>query len=323
MRLTEKQAIEIAQAIYGKQDERVKQIEQLYKNNQQDVIDMIASFVASDLAWNSNANPDDVATVLSNIKETFENVSKDDQSFIRTAFNGKKLNTNGNVLTAKITQEFVRQMLIQKVQITVSTEYIPDVVHSKNYKSAKKKINTYNRKTKRSISIDSILQRSARNAVLDRHVDSNMFSSINKQTLQIIRRVNEVAERAAKSPKDSLNWQKEVANILTGGSKSTNGQMGRAAGMVRTATAQTLNRTRLEQFKDDKVKKYKFISLEAPTTCQDCASLDGNIYNVADAEEGVNFPLMHYNCQCTVIEANSDNDWDTSDHDVSEELEKL
>lgn len=323
MRLTEKQAIEIAQAIYGKQDERVKQIEQLYKNNQQDVIDMIASFVASDLSWSSNASPDDVATVLSNIKETFENVSKDDQSFIRTAFNGKKLKTNGDVLTAKITQEFVRQMLIQKVQITVSTEYIPDVVHSKNYKSAKKKINTYNRKTKRSMSIDSILQRSARNAVLDRHVDSNMFSSINKQTLQIIRRVNEVAESAAKSPKDSLNWQKEVANILTGGSKSTNGQMGRAAGMIRTATAQALNRTRLEKLKSDKVKKYKFVSLEAPNTCQDCADLDGNIYDVADAEEGVNFPLMHYNCQCTVIEANDDNDWDTSDHDVSEELDSL
>lgn len=323
MKLTEKQAIAIAQSIYGKQDERVKQIEQLYKNTQSNVIDMIAAFIASNSNWNGKASPDEVANFLSNLKDTFSNASKDDQATIKTAFKGNQLKTNGDVLTAKITQEFVKQMVAQKLQLSVSTQNIPDVVNSKNYKNAQKKINTYNRQSKRSMNIDSILQQTARNAVLDRHVDSDMFSSINKQTLQTIRKVREVAERAAKSPKDSLNWQREVANILTGGNKATNGQMGRAAGMIRTATAQALNRTRLEKLKSDKVKKYKFVSLEAPNTCQDCADLDGNIYDVADAEEGVNFPLMHYNCQCTVIEANEDDDWDTSDHDVSEELDSL
>lgn len=323
MKLTEKQAIAIAQAIYGKQDERVKQIEKLYKNTQSNVIDMIAAFIASNSNWNGKASPDEVANFLSNLKDTFINAGKDDQSTIKTAFKGNSLKTNGDVLTAKITQSFIKQMVAQKLQLSVSTQNIPDVVNSKNYKSAKKKINTYNRKSKRSMGIDSILQRTARNAVLDRHVDSDMFNSINKQTLQTIRKVRDVAERAAKSPKDSLNWQKEIANILTGGHKATNGQMGRAAGMIRTATAQALNRTRLEKLKSDKVKKYKFVSLEAPNTCQDCADLDGNIYNVEDAEEGVNFPLIHYNCQCTVIEANEDDDWDTSNHDVSEELDSL
>lgn len=323
MKLTEKQAIVIAQAIYGKQDERVKQIEQLYKNTQSNVIDMIAAFIASNSNWNGKASPDEVANFLSNLKDTFSNAGKDDQATIKTAFKGNSLKTNGDVLTAKITQAFVKQMVAQKLQLGVSTQNIPDVVNSKNYKSAKKKINTYNRQSKRSMNIDSILQRTSRNAVLDRHVDSDMFSSINKQTLQIIRKVRDVAERAAKSPKDSLNWQKEVADILTGGNKATNGQMGRAAGMIRTATAQALNRTRLEKLKSDKVEKYKFVSLEAPNTCQDCADLDGNIYDVADAEEGVNFPLIHYNCQCTVIEANEDDDWDTSNHDVSEELDSL
>lgn len=323
MKLTEKQAIAIAQAIYGKQDERVKQIEQLYKNTQSNVIDMIAAFIANNSNWNGKANPDEIANFLSNLKDTFSNVGKDDQATIKTAFKGNRLKTNGDVLIAKVTQEFVKQMVAQKLQLSVSTQNIPDVVNSKNYKSAKKKINTYNRQSKRSMNIDSILQRTARNAVLDRHVDSDMFNSINKQTLQTIRKVRDVAERAAKSPKDSLNWQKEVANILTGGHKATNGQMGRAAGMIRTATGQALNRTRLEKLKSDKVKKYKFISLEAPNTCKDCADLDGNIYDVKDAKEGVNFPLMHYNCQCTVIEANDKNDWDTSDHDVSEELDSL
>lgn len=323
MKLTEKQAIAIAQSIYGKQDERVKQIEQLYKNTQSNVIDMIAAFIASKSNWNSKANPDDVANFLSNLKDTFSNAGKDDQATIKTALKGNHLKTNGDVLTAKITQAFVKQMVAQKLQLSVSTQNIPDVVNSKNYKSAQKKINTYNRQSERSMNVDSILQRTARNAVLDRHVDSDMFSSINKQTLQTIRKVRDVAERAAKSPKDPINWQGEVENILTGGNKATNGQMGRASGMIRTATAQALNRTKLENLKSDKVEKYKFVSLEAPNTCQDCADLDGNIYDVADAEEGVNFPLIHYNCQCTVIEANDEGDWDNSDHDVTDELDNL
>jgi len=320
MKLTKKQAIAIAQKIYGKQDERVKEVEQMYKNTQATTIDIITSFIGNDMAWNSKASPDEVATFLSNLKDTFNNASSDDQSFIKTAFKGNTLKTNGDVLTAKITQEFVKQAVAQKLQLSVSTKNIPDVVNARSYKLATKKATYHN---KSSISVDRIFQRTARDAVLDRHVDQDMFSSINKQTLQTIRKVRDIAEHAAKSPKDSLNWQKEVANVLTGGSKATNGQMGRASGMIRTATAQALNRTRLEKLKSDKVKKYKFVSLEAENTCQECWDLDGNVYDVEDAEEGVNFPLMHYNCQCTVIEANSDDDWDISDHDVSQELENL
>lgn len=139
--------------------------------------------------------------------------------------------------------------------------------------------------------------RTTHNALLDRHIDSSMFGSINKQTIQTLRKVRVIAERAAKSPKDSLNWQKEVVNILTGGNKATNGKMGRSSNMVRTATAQVMNRTQLDNYAKKHVKRYQFVSLEAPNTCTDCNDLDGKIFGIADAEEGVHFPLMHYNYQ--------------------------
>lgn len=323
MKLTEKQAIAIAQAIYGKQDERVEEIEKMYKNTQSNVVDMIAAFIAQNLNWNGNANNDEVAMFLSNLKETFQEASSDDQSLIKSAYKGNLLKTNGDVLTAKITQQLVRQAMEQKLQIRVSTKNIPDVAGSKNYKSAKKKINTVNRSFKRQKSIDSILQKTAQNAVLDRYTDDDFISVINKQTLQTTRKIKEVAERAAKSPKDSLNWQREVASILTGGNKNTNGQMGRASGLIRSATSQVLNKATLDDMKSRSVKRYKVISLEAPNTCADCEDLDGNIYYVDDAEEGVNLPPFHWNCQCYIVEVNEDDDWDTSDHDVSEELDNL
>jgi len=323
MKLTKSQAISIAQKIYGKQDIRVKEIESMYRDTQSKVISDIDAFMGANKSWTAKANPGEIAAFLNNLKDIFYNASPDDQNLIKMAFNNNNLNTNGDMLMAKVTQDIVRLAMAQKIHLGVATENIPNVVYAPTYTQAKNVINNNQHIAEQSKNVDAIIYKSTQNAVLDSHVDSDMFSSINKQTMQTLRKVREVAEKAAKSPKDSLNWTKDISDILTGGSKATNGQMGRAAGMIRTATAQAMNRTRLQELHSRNVKKYKYISLESPTTCADCDALDGQIFDVDDAEEGVNFPLMHPNCQCTVIEVNDDDDWDTSNHDVTDELNNL
>lgn len=323
MKLTKSQAISIAQKIYGRQDERVLEIERMYRDTQSKVIDDVDAFIGANKTWVSKASPDEIAGFLNQLKDTFYNASADDQNLIKMSYGGNDLKTNGDMLMAKVTQDIVRQSMAQKIHLGVATENIPNVVHAQTYNQAKNVIKRHQHISEKSKDVDAILYKSTQNATLDSHVDSGMFSSINKQTMQTLRKVREVAEKAAKSPKSSSNWKNEVADILTGGDKATNGQMGRAAGMIRTATAQAMNRTRLQDLESNHVKKYKYISLESPTTCADCDDLDGQIFNVEDAEEGVNFPLMHYNCQCTVIEVSDDDDWDTSDHDVTDELDSL
>lgn len=323
MKLTKNQAISIAQRIYGKQDERVKEIERMYRDTQSKVINDVDAFIGANKSWTAKASPDEIASFISNLKDTFYNASPDDQNLIKIAYGGNDLKTNGDMLIAKITQDIVRQSIAQKIHLGLATENIPDVVNAPTYHQANNIIKNSNHISEQSKNVDAIIYKSVQNATLDNHVDSDTFSSINKQTMQMLRKVREIAEKAAKSPKDSLNWKDDVANVLTGGSKATNGQMGRAAGLIRTATAQAMNRTRLQDFNSRGVKKYKYISLEAENTCADCDALDGQIFNVEDAEEGVNFPLMHPNCQCTVIEMNDDDDLDNSDHDVTDELDKL
>lgn len=323
MKLTQSQAISIAQKIYGKQDIRVKEIESMYRDTQSKVISDVDAFIGANKSWAAKANPGEIAAFLNNLKDTFYNASPDDQNLIKMAFNSNSLDTNGDMLMANVTQDIVRLAMAQKIHLGVATENIPSVVYAPTYAQAKNVINNSQHIAEQSKNVDAIIYKSTQNAVLDSHVDSDMFSSINKQTMQTLRKVREVAEKAAKSPKDSLNWTKDISDILTGGNKATNGQMGRAAGMIRTATAQAMNRTRLQEFYSRNVKKYKYISLESPTTCADCDELDGQTFDVDDAEEGVNFPLMHPNCQCTVIEENDDDDWDTSNHDVTDELNNL
>ncbi|GEO64003.1 minor capsid protein [Companilactobacillus nantensis] len=323
MKLTKNQAIKIAQKVYGKQDERVKEIEHMYRDTQSKVINDVDAFMGANKSWTAKASPDEIANFLSNLKDTFYNASPDDQNLIKIAYGGNSLKTNGDMLMANITRDVVRQSIAQKIHLGVSTENIPDVVTAPTYKYATKVLRNNRYISEQSKNVDAIIYKSVQNTTLDNHVDSDMFSSINKQTMQTLRKIRDVAETAAKSPKDSLNWKNEISNILTGGDKATDGQMGRAAGLIRTATAQAMNRTRLQDFQSRGVSKYKYISLEAVNTCADCDDLDGKIFNVEDAEEGVNFPLMHPNCQCTVIEMNNDDDWDTSDYDVTDELDKL
>lgn len=323
MKLTKNQAIKIAQKVYGKQDERVKEIEHMYRDTQSKVINDVDAFMGANKSWTAKASPDEIANFLSNLKDTFYNASPDDQNLIKIAYGGNSLKTNGDMLMANITRDVVRQSIAQKIHLGVSTENIPDVVTAPTYKYATKVLRNNRYISEQSKNVDAIIYKSVQNTTLDNHVDSDMFSSINKQTMQTLRKIRDVAETASKSPKDSLNWKNEISNILTGGDKATDGQMGRAAGLIRTATAQAMNRTRLQDFQSRGVSKYKYISLEAVNTCADCDDLDGKIFNVEDAEEGVNFPLMHPNCQCTVIEMNNDDDWDTSDYDVTDELDKL
>ncbi|KRM17270.1 Phage Mu protein F like protein [Companilactobacillus nantensis DSM 16982] len=295
----------------------------MYRDTQSKVINDVDAFMGANKSWTAKASPDEIANFLSNLKDTFYNASPDDQNLIKIAYGGNSLKTNGDMLMANITRDVVRQSIAQKIHLGVSTENIPDVVTAPTYKYATKVLRNNRYISEQSKNVDAIIYKSVQNTTLDNHVDSDMFSSINKQTMQTLRKIRDVAETAAKSPKDSLNWKNEISNILTGGDKATDGQMGRAAGLIRTATAQAMNRTRLQDFQSRGVSKYKYISLEAVNTCADCDDLDGKIFNVEDAEEGVNFPLMHPNCQCTVIEMNNDDDWDTSDYDVTDELDKL
>ena len=46
--------------------------------------------------------------------------------------------------------------------------------------------------------------------------------------------------------------------------------------------------------------KYPYICNNTDNTCNDCAILDGQVFDISAAEEGVNLPPIHPNCRCTV-----------------------
>jgi len=46
--------------------------------------------------------------------------------------------------------------------------------------------------------------------------------------------------------------------------------------------------------------KYTYTCNHADSTCDNCAALNGQTFDIGDAEEGVNLPPIHPNCRCTI-----------------------
>lgn len=46
--------------------------------------------------------------------------------------------------------------------------------------------------------------------------------------------------------------------------------------------------------------KYAFVCTEEDDTCEACSALDGQVFDVDKAVEGVNLPPMHPNCRCSI-----------------------
>lgn len=72
-----------------------------------------------------------------------------------------------------------------------------------------------------------------------------------------------------------------------------------ASRLVRTQGNHFLNAGELKAYEDLGIEKYKYLATLDYKTCEKCQPLDGKIFLVSEAEEGVNYPTIHPHCRCT------------------------
>lgn len=56
-----------------------------------------------------------------------------------------------------------------------------------------------------------------------------------------------------------------------------------------------------DAYKEEGVEKYQYLATLESHTCEECAHLDGKIFDLKDREDGVNYPLIHPYCRCTTV----------------------
>lgn len=82
----------------------------------------------------------------------------------------------------------------------------------------------------------------------------------------------------------------------------TNVGLHNAQRIVRTEMNRCFNQASMESYKQLGVtEKYQYIASEDERTCDICGEFHEKIFNVKDAQQGLNYPSMHPNCRCTTI----------------------
>lgn len=56
-----------------------------------------------------------------------------------------------------------------------------------------------------------------------------------------------------------------------------------------------------DAYKEEGVEKYQYLATLESHTCEECAHLDGQIFDLKDRKDGVNYPLIHPYCRCTTV----------------------
>lgn len=56
-----------------------------------------------------------------------------------------------------------------------------------------------------------------------------------------------------------------------------------------------------DAYKEEGVEKYQYLATLESHTCEECAHLDGDIFDLKDRKDGINYPLIHPYCRCTTV----------------------
>ena len=93
------------------------------------------------------------------------------------------------------------------------------------------------------------------------------------------------------------NPRKVARNIA----KTMDTKFSNAERLARTEMGHVVNQANLDSYKEvpEILQKYKYIATLDARTSSICRDLDGKIFDMKEAQEGVNYPEMHPNCRST------------------------
>lgn len=77
--------------------------------------------------------------------------------------------------------------------------------------------------------------------------------------------------------------------------------------LLYTEGTRMFNRANSEAFAEAGINQYRYCTAGDNRVCSDCKALEGNVYDISEARDGINYPPMHPWCRCHTEPAA---DWD-------------
>lgn len=309
--LSRRQMRRLINSVYGANNKYGKELDRLYKRASRQIKGEISTFLSSQASWSGKPSEDD----LEDVRRQLESINNDDvSSLVNASIAMITLGhpKNSDLEIARISIPMINVAKQQHRQLRRMAGDVPKQVQKISH-IQQSVTPEYHQLP---FNYDLMLQHSVSRAI-DSY-DSNQ-NNINGTIQSVISRIKDVAKQASQSKDASIDWAKKVDRILTG-TNTSGGASGTAQRIIRTEACRDLNSSTIDDYKARGVSKYRFMSLEAENSCVECTEIDGNTYDVDDAQEGVNLPPMHPNCQCWIVEvAESDDDLPTVDEMINDD----
>lgn len=297
--LSRKRQRKMINQVYGTSGKFTREIKKMYRTAQRQIKGEISSFVASGVNWLGKPPKDDIQDAMDELSQFSDDVKPLTNYYASSLVLGHP--KNSDVVTVHIATPLIRVADEMHGMMNFMGHHTPNVVHQA---SREQHIATpsfhripYN--------YDTMLQNAVSQSVVKRE---GIGDNINRDIQQTISRVRDVCQQASQDTDAQHDYSKDVDRILTG-KDGEGGASAKARTIMKTQSCRDLTASTINEMMARGIKKYRFISLEASNTCLECSEMDENVYDVDDAQEGVNLPPMHPNCQCT-IEPVEDTDTD-------------
>lgn len=309
--LSKKQQRRLIRATYGTSAEFIKSIKRMYRNANRQIKGEISAFLADEVNWSAPAEKSDVKDAVEELQGFDASVAPLAAFYASSLLLGHP--KQSDLLTARVAVPMIKVGQSLHSMMNRNGSKIPNDVSkiSKAQQVATPTLHNipYN--------YDVMLQRSVSRAVTQRE---GVGDRINQHIHQTITRITNVCQEASQNTDAKKDYTKVIDRILNG-KNGFGGSEAQAETIMRTQTCRELNNSTIADFQARGVEQYRFLSLEAVNSCQDCTDLDGNVYNVEDAQEGVNLPPMHPNCQCWIeeVEDATDDYGSGSDLEITED----
>lgn len=71
--------------------------------------------------------------------------------------------------------------------------------------------------------------------------------------------------------------------------------------IARTETITIANQGLKQLYKDNGIKRVRWLAAVSERTCEECQNLNGRVFNINEIQTGVDQPPLHPNCRCTLL----------------------
>lgn len=110
-----------------------------------------------------------------------------------------------------------------------------------------------------------------------------------------------LAKRLDKTLRETIALGEDFRKVKKGLSNEFNVAYSRASTLVRTESMFTMNQAAADRYTQEGVTEYEFLASIDDRTSDECADLNGQVFNFSEMQIGVNYPPIHPNCRSTVI----------------------